>query len=155
MAGDNRIAQQDSETGDRDRGRFSVLIRRAGDCLPGADLRRGDQHRHRHPHRRQGTVLLSLDEGTDRHSPSGFAMTGFSIRSAATWLRCVTKTMSLRTSQQAGVAIRSFFALQSVFCGSIIELTVNQRTAQNCSTQNRPLCYEKVGCIVLSLYRRN
>ena len=34
-----------------------------------------------------------------------------------------------------------FFALQSVFCGSIIELTINWRTAQNCSTQNRPLCY--------------
>ena len=67
-------------------------------------------------------------------------MTGFSIRSAATWLRNVSKTMSLRTSPQAGVAIR-FFALQSVFRGSIIELTLNQRTAQNCSTQNRPLCY--------------
>ena len=61
----------------------------------------------------KGTVLLSLDERTDRHSPPGFAMTGFSIRSAAIWLRCVTKTMSLRGSKTRGNPF--FFCLAICF----------------------------------------
>ena len=50
-------------------------------------------------------------------------MTRFSTRSAAIWLRCVSKTLSLRGSKTRGNPF--FFALQSVFGESIGRFEIN------------------------------
>ena len=63
-------------------------------------------------------------------------MTCFSIHSAPSLARYVSKTLSLRGSKTRGNPF--FFALQIDFWGSIIELTINQGMAQ-CLAHRTPV----------------